>query len=1088
MSQKCDLVHNSTNFSKLMMSKIQKAYKIYNEASSESEQKWIAHLKFYQFVVKLVIGDPEFCMGIGNNARGLLVYAAMGMGKTRAAVASALAIKDNRPVVILLPKSLQTNMEKTILEVCEMVKDKRSPDDLYNKFSFVSMDAYNCAKQLKYAGRGKKHPKTGIPQKEGLDGKLLIVDEAHNLFRSIINSGVGDGDDASNARQVYEYIMHAKDLKILFMTGTPAAKDPFEIVPCFNMLAGYSILPERYDTFCSNFIDYKTQTIINADKLANLLTGMVSHVSHELPTEPFKEGAKKGPGDDGWFPVEMPVEVVEIEMSKPQYLAYVIIREKEDREASSKKFSTNVSTAPLSLPGKNSNAISIYYVKSRTISTYYDDESGLIDELHSPKLIEAMRYVNEAKGIVLVYSQFVESGGISAFCKYLETINKYQKYELPTTGGSNSAHAIQLQKLNTLTNGHTYDKYIIADEIKNIKLIWPEIEPAEYSAIETILKSGPITINNLADISCNGQKVSSAKSAELSLSVHDVTAQLFAILIFAHYLAESKNIYKLRLCETDYKVIKFVNTVSPNLISETAENTMCICGACKDCPASYCDAVGMMRGILIKPPFAPACKVLIIRDSAGQEHNAAEFNTWSNLRRTWATADSGLDRCIDCAGEKMLFGLLSDIASFNDCNIRPVNLFDEYCNCRCGSKADLSHIHGLLCAKTKTERMKHILNFRTSNTEAIGAEFIQVNNNLHSSKYLWETDTRYVRFYTVDIASALVYDLNLIKLVLAKDKTVGKGKIGIMALYTPSGDLNIIDGLDVLARNIIDEETSVIVKIITRRELIESYVRESNACKINSVSFTVTNDKTGGNEIGKSYAIISGAITTQNRQKIQDILNSKENMYGDVIKVLAISKTGAEGLNLKNVSMVIHLEPYWDMARHDQVTSRAVRMGSHDMLPREDRVVRNVILISKENAEVRKDLGDVVKEDKTIDQRLYNTAKEKKVIIEKLRDVLKQSCIECRAFGYPGCYTCKPTDQKLYGYENDITRQNPCVADSTTEMEATEIVIDDIKYYYTLEPTIQIYKYSDKIDAFIPLSTADDEYIKVRAKIELLIS
>ena len=1102
MSQKCDLVHNSTNFSKFMMTKIQKAYKLYSDAStaSESDRKWIAHLKFYQFVVKLVIGDPEFCLGVGKNARGLLMYAAMGMGKTRAAVAAALSIKDNRPVVILLPKSLQTNMEKTIVEVCNMVGEKRLPDELYNKFTFVSMDAYNCAKQLRFAGRGKKHPKTGAPQKEGLDGKLLIVDEAHNLFRSIINSGAGDGEDASNARQVYDCIMNAKDLKILFMTGTPAAKDPFEIVPCFNMLAGYSILPERYDAFCESFIDYKNQTILNADKLANLLTGMVSHVSHELPTEPFKEGAKKMPGDDGWFPEELPIEVVEVEMSKPQYLTYVIIRDKEEKESSGKNQTTaKVSTAPLSLPGKTSNAISTYYVKSRTISTYYDDESGEIDELHSPKLMEALKYVNQAKGIVLVYSQFVESGGIAAFCRYLEKFNKYEKYELPFLGGSAIDQAVKMQSFNRLTSGFNYEKYSSQNEIKNIKQITPDISESEYKTVEKLLSAGPVKLESMDNITFNPETeyVGNYKTAELSLSVDRTTAEVLSVFIFALEVAKKANKYKIKLCPNSKHVTKYINTYSPDLLSDKSDHGICLCG--KYCDYEAClttEVKDGMNGIIVKPPFARADQLLLIRgDQINSKEKVSSFNNSINLMRTWCTAEFGRDRCFDCASEIMVWESVADIVvnKVNDDYIRSDDCFEEYCNCRKGNLSDLQHIHGLLSTKSKTDRMKHIVQFKDLPETVIGSEFIQVNGNLHSSKYLWSTDTRFVRFYTVDIASALVYDISLIKKVFSQDTEVGKNKIGIMALYTPSGDLHIIDGLDVIARRIIDGETTVIVKIITRKELIESYVREAGSCKNHAISFTVTNDATtGGSEDNEpkilsapKYAIISGAITTQNRQRIQDVLNSQDNMYGDIIKVLAISKTGAEGLNLKNISMVIHLEPYWDMARHDQVVSRAVRMGSHDMLPRADRIVRNIILVSKANTEVAKDLGDVVKEDKTIDQRFLYAAKEKKVLIEKLRLVLKQACIECRAFGYPNCFTCKPTDQRLYGYDNDITRDNPCTTDSSTEMEATEIVVDGKSYYYVTSPNVQIFKYSDQIEAFVPVSNADDDYDKVRAKIEL---
>lgn len=1086
MAQKCDLDHNNTNFSKFMMAKIQKAHKIYTEASTapESERKWIAHLKFYQFIVKLIIGNPEYCLGVGNNSRGLLMYAAMGMGKTRAAVASALAIKDDRPVVILLPKSLQTNMEKTIVDVCRMVGDRRTPEDLFNKFSFVSMDAFNFAKQLRQAGRGKKHPRTKLPQNEGLDGKLLIVDEAHNLFRSIINSGVGDGEDASNARQVYEIIMAAKDLRILFMTGTPAAKDPFEIVPCFNLLAGYPILPERYDAFCDAFIDYEKQEIKNPDKLANLLTGMVSHVSHELPTEPHTEGVNKGPGDDGWFPVELPIEVVEVEMSSPQYLAYAIIRDKEDREAAGKKFTSSVSTTPLSLPGKTSNAISTYYVKSRTISTYYDDQSGAIDELHSPKLMAATRYVEEAPGIVLIYSQFVESGGIAAMCRYLEEICHYQKFELPqSVGGGGLKNAVQMGAVNKLTDGFMYEKYSADSEIKRIAQIAHGIDSAERAKIEAILRAGPVEIKTLDDIAFT--EVNSPityKTADYSLAVDERMSQVLSVLICYYYLKKRP----IKICPKN-EVKKYVLHVAPNIVFSEDGVEICFCKKCTcNCAAGWrsVDDFADKKCAIYKPPFAPADIILFISDdkhTLKTKSAVAAFNDVANLRRTWATATKGRDRCVDCAAEEMVWAISNEFAEYDAGVVDHEDCFADYFNRRHGNVDDLKHIHGLLCTKTKTARMKHILNFKTEPEEIVGTEFIQVAGNYHSSKFLWNADGKFARFFVADVASALISDIGLIKSVLSKDPNIGKGRPGILALYTVTGDLHIIDGVDVIARNIIDGVTTTIVKIITRRELIESYVGEAETIKNKVISFGVVNDApiSGGSE-GKRYAIISGAVAPKDRQRIQDILNSPENMHGEIIKVIAISKTGAEGLNLKNISMVIHLEPYWDMARHDQVVSRAVRMGSHDMLPRDERKVRNIILISKANETARKEMGSSVKEDKTIDQKFFAAAKEKKVLIEKLRVVMKQACIECRAFGYPNCYSCKPTNQKLYGYENDIERENPCVPDTASELEANELEIDGEKYYYITEPEVKIFIYSNKIDAYVPMSTTDPNYNKVR--------
>jgi hypothetical protein len=1079
MASNCELVHNSTNYSAYITSKLQKAYDTYKNSTDTDTYKWTGILKFYQYVIKLIIGNPEYCIGKNYNARGLLMYAAMGMGKTRAAVAAALSMADNRPVIIMLPKSLQSNMTNTIEQVCNMLGDKRfTAEDLLNRFSFVSLDAYNLAKQLSAAGRGKRHPGTGQLQREGLDGKLLIVDEAHNLFRSIINSGATE--DASNARQVYDLIMKAKNLKLLFMTGTPAAKDPFEIVPCFNMLAGWPILPERYDAFYDAFID--GQTVKNGDKLANLLTGMVSHVCHSMPTEPGMLLEPKQPGDDGWFPVEKPIEVVEVEMSKPQYLAYLVIREREMRETQNKKSSNSVSTAPLSLPGKTSNVISTYYVKSRTVSTYYNDsELNTIvpDEIHSPKLTAAVKFIKEAPGPVLVYSQFVESGGLNALGAYLEAAG-FSGYKLES---DNINLAANIKNTNDIIGGGiVFDKYDSAAELDALKTL-----NVTDTDIINIIKAGVHTVK-LADIQYAPEKEAQNGAA---LDVYE-SRGLFGMASTAIALMY----FKTRSYKCCPKSVRHIS----HFIQETNKYPdlfICNCGGkCQDPDAKYYSRVANVDNLpravaaLYKPPFTgEQMQALWFADAAANlirpEQVGTRFNNYINKIRTWATASTGYDRCYDCAAHEAIWSEFENFAGVEyDANwvneyVDNFDKFDYFYNCRCsGENICVGKMHGLMRNKTRAVRALAIKNAGkiTPVETATAAKYIQIADSLFSSKYLWEAAATYRKFYVCDIASALTHRPDLIYAVLEKNKDIGRDKIGVIGYFLNNGGLNIIEGLELIARNLIDGIPTIVIKIITRRELIESYAGQTDQIKNNEVSFPVI-EGAGENETisGKQqYAIISGGVSVRDRQRLQDIFNSEDNKYGEKIKVIAISKTGAEGLNLKNISMVIHLEPYWDMARHEQVLSRAVRMGSHNMLPKHERVVRNIILMAKANASILEGLSNKT-EIETIDQRFYAAAKEKKVLIESIRDILKRACIECRLFGYPGCYSCRPTDEKLYGYDNDLTRPNPCSLE--VEREADVLPIEGTEYFYDDD---NIYEFSPKLDAYVPISSADPRYADLK--------
>ena len=94
-------------------------------------------------------------------------------------------------------------------------------------------------------------------------------------------------------------------------------------------------------------------------------------------------------------------------------------------------------------------------------------------------------------------------------------------------------------------------------------------------------------------------------------------------------------------------------------------------------------------------------------------------------------------------------------------------------------------------------------------------------------------------------------------------------------------------------------------------------------------------------DIGKPmYASYSGDETPEEREIIKNVLNSNwkvvpskiltqikkinpNNFYGEVIKVLMITSSGAEGISLKNVRYVHITEPYWHPVRNQQVIGRA---------------------------------------------------------------------------------------------------------------------------------------------------------------------
>ena len=78
------------------------------EASSQDELA-AAALRYYQYLVRAMMSAQDSWIGApgGGGARGLLVYHAMGMGKTLLTVAAAMALWDARPPLVIVAKALQ---------------------------------------------------------------------------------------------------------------------------------------------------------------------------------------------------------------------------------------------------------------------------------------------------------------------------------------------------------------------------------------------------------------------------------------------------------------------------------------------------------------------------------------------------------------------------------------------------------------------------------------------------------------------------------------------------------------------------------------------------------------------------------------------------------------------------------------------------------------------------------------------------------------------------------------------------------------------------------------------------------------------
>lgn len=133
------------------------------------------------------------------------------------------------------------------------------------------------------------------------------------------------------------------------------------------------------------------------------------------------------------------------------------------------------------------------------------------------------------------------------------------------------------------------------------------------------------------------------------------------------------------------------------------------------------------------------------------------------------------------------------------------------------------------------------------------------------------------------------------------------------------------------------------------------------------------------------YVMITGdkSFSPNNLEDIKYVTRS-ENKNGENVKVILISKAGAEGLDFKNIRQVHILEPWYNMNRMEQIIGRGVRNLSHCQLPFE-----------KRNVEIYLHGSLPVSEEEPADLYVYRFAEKKAVQIGKVTRILKETAADC---------------------------------------------------------------------------------------------
>ena len=236
--------------------------------------------------------------------------------------------------------------------------------------------------------------------------------------------------------------------------------------------------------------------------------------------------------------------------------------------------------------------------------------------------------------------------------------------------------------------------------------------------------------------------------------------------------------------------------------------------------------------------------------------------------------------------------------------------------------------------------------------------------------------------------------------------------------------------------------------------------------------FTIKKNESGAwkidipdTDLGKpTYALYTGTETSEEKEIIRHIYNgewdlvpdtissvltsiSNNNNTGEIIKVLMITSSGSEGINLRNTRYVHIMEPYWHPVRTEQVVGRARRICSHNSLPEELQTVEVFIYLmtftdeqlkSDEAIELKKkDLSrKTPKVPITSDQNLFEISEIKANLNTQLVEAVKETSFDCYIYSNGKCINFSNPSNDKFSYVPDYAAQQ---SDTTVMVNKTAV-------------------------------------------------
>ena len=142
------------------------------------------------------------------------------------------------------------------------------------------------------------------------------------------------------------------------------------------------------------------------------------------------------------------------------------------------------------------------------------------------------------------------------------------------------------------------------------------------------------------------------------------------------------------------------------------------------------------------------------------------------------------------------------------------------------------------------------------------------------------------------------------------------------------------------------------------------------------------------------YAEYHGLVDLEKREQIRRDFNDVSNAIGQKCRVILLSPSATEGINLMDIRQEHILEPHWNEVRIEQVIGRGLRRCSHRNLPIDQRTLEiyRYHVIKPEKL----DEDDHVRW--TTDEYIESLARMKHNLIESFLGALREVAVDCELF------------------------------------------------------------------------------------------